>query len=118
MPNRQGFSLIEMLCVLVLASLIAVSVSLNWADVYRGIQDQTQIEKIVDFDFKVRRHAANRHRKCKLKFDLDEQMIRASRWVDGIEKFTLYHLANGSQFAEIRTTREAKLTGQIEIPVS
>lgn len=118
MSHRTGFSLIEVLSVLVLVSLVAVSVTLRWGDMYRDVQHQAQIEKIIDVDFKARRHATGRHRICRLIFDLDKQSIRSSRWVDGVEKFVQHHLKGGTRISKIRSVSRVDSDNQIEITVS
>ena len=118
MSSRDGFSLIEMLCVLVLISMISVSVSLNWVGMYQDVQHKAQIEKIIDVDFKARRHAADRHKNCQLIFDLQQQTIQSSRWVQGKEKFIPSRLATGNQISKVRTTSNQVSEKQLVIPVS
>lgn len=115
--NRRGFSLIELLVVLLLISIVTASVSIRWADVYQRAKLQSVLEKLIDVDFKARRHAANRNRPCQLVFDFDAQTVGSSRWVDGAEKFVMSTLPQGIRFTGIRTIGDSVSSGKESVSI-
>ena len=116
--DRSGFSLIELMVVLLLISIVTASVSIRWADIYQRAKFRPEVEKVIEADFKARRHAANRHRACKLVFDFDAQKVSSSRWVEGRETFVSQSLKQGTRITGIRTIQNSTTTGVETLPVS
>lgn len=100
--TRVGFSLIEVLVVVALVGLAAAAVSIRWSSIYQDAKLQSNVEKVIDIDMKARRHAVSRNLVCRLEYDEDEQTIRSTRWVDGIEKLKTSLIASPTKLVELR----------------
>lgn len=98
---RAGFSLIELLAVLTLISLFVVSISIRWSGPYNEIKFKSDIERLVDFDFKARRHATSRNRECRLIVEFESNIVHASRWQNGKEQLLPLVLGGGTSIAQL-----------------
>ncbi len=116
--KRNGFSLIELMVVLLLISLVMVSVTIQWSGIYRNATFQSEVERIKDADFKARRHATNVNRACRLIFNFDSQTIGSSRWVDGKEKLVQLKLDGQAQLSSIRGIDESASNGKWTLPIT
>ncbi len=114
---RAGFSLIEVLAVLTLMSLVLVAISFRWNEPYQAVRFQSDLERLIDFDFKARRHAISRNRDSWLLYDLDRNAIDASRWVDSAEKRIGIQLGEGIRIKEFVTATGQATSGQAQLKI-
>jgi len=101
--KRHGFSLVELLTVLTLVSLIMLVATVRRNQSYHAARFQSVIERLIDADMKVRRHALANNRPCRLRLDMANNLIQASRWVDGNEKFVGFGLGSDAELKSVQT---------------
>jgi type II secretory pathway pseudopilin PulG len=108
-----------MLAVLSILSLVMVTVSIRWGDVYKRSRLKATVERVIDFDFKARRHAIQQHRNGTLSYNLDNhRTLKASRWVRGVEKRISMDTDSLNRIESIRTARSKASDEIIELPIS
>ncbi len=115
--NRDGFSLVELLAVLTLMSLVMLMVTVRWNEPYQAARFQSDIERVIDADMKVRRHAFANKRPCRIIFDFENNTVQSSRWIDGKETLLGFKLYSTINLRSIQTASgtSSKRKRQIEI---
>lgn len=83
MRLRSAFSLIELLAVLTLISLVAISVSVRWSNTYSLVKFDAAIAELVDFDAASRDAASRQGSVGELVVDLQTQQLQGTRWNRG-----------------------------------
>lgn len=114
--KRHGFSLVELLTVLTLMALILLVATVRRNQSYHAARFQSVIERVIDADMKVRRHALANNRPCRIRFDMTNNQLQASRWVDGREKFVGFGLGTDAKLKSLQTVSNVFDKDSHEIP--
>lgn len=114
---RKGFSLIELLTVLTIISMIGMAVGVRFTEPYKSATFQSDLERLVDFDFKIRQHASGANKLSSIVFDLDQNRIEASRWVDDKEKRIGFKTSSHVDLVNVTTQSENSSNGQFRLGV-
>lgn len=103
MRSKRGFSLVEVIVVISLMSLLVAMVSFRWTKPYQAAKFRSMVERVVDFDFKARRHTLTTNRPGTLVYQLDSKTIESTRWVGQEEKMLTMELDSTTAINGIAT---------------
>lgn len=116
--TRTGFSLIELMVVLTIVSIVVGAVAMKWSAAFEGVNFESTVDRIVNFDYQTRRHAMSAGKPCTIRFDLEENEMVATRWSNGEEYLTRFHTAEPIEFG-LGGTNVSKNSGNpFEVEVS
>ncbi|MEL7499545.1 MAG: type II secretion system protein [Planctomycetota bacterium] len=113
--NRDAFSLIELLVVLTLISLVAVSVSVRWSESYKRVEFQSAVERFLDMEASTRRVSRRVRRNASIMVDLGSESVSATRWNDGVAHQVQYTFPSGVNLNMIRVGQIEASEGQHQI---
>ena len=95
--------------------MVMILATVRRNDSYRIACFQSAVDRLIDIDGKVRRHAFDNNRPCRILFDFDKNVVQASRWVEGKEKFLGFALEQNAQLRSVRRTTGSFTDGVHEI---
>lgn len=78
--KRAAFSLVELLSVLVISTLVAAAVVVNWKGNLSSARMTAALETIIELDRQTRRHTLTHGKRCVMQFHAAKHRISVTRW--------------------------------------
>jgi prepilin-type N-terminal cleavage/methylation domain-containing protein len=117
--TRAGFSLLEVLAVIVVLALLASVVAVSLASRWRQVRMQDLVERMITFDRQGRQMAVRFNQPMVLRFDLYEGTIRRLEAESGREmEVSPLRLGGGWRLREVRIGTHRQEYGTVEVTVS
>ena len=111
-----AFTLLELLLVLIVLSMVAVTVAVAWSGLHRRAVMADAIQRIEFFDQHMRQYARMHRSPCALKFDTKEGRVRKIYDLQG-DKGTHWHtLGRGITLKQIEVSGGGRMRSTVEIP--
>lgn len=115
---RAAFTLIELVAVIVVASLVSAVVMIRWSSVHHPAMVESTLQKLEFVDQHLRRFARSRGRACGIEFDQERNRIRKVYGGEE-EKHAAWESIGGAiRLEEIRVGGERPRGRTAVIPVS
>jgi prepilin-type N-terminal cleavage/methylation domain-containing protein len=115
--DDAGFTLVEMLVVVVVLALLAAVVATRWSGVHHGAVAESMRSKLQFVDQHLRQFARSRHRTCLLTFDLEKSQVGKERSLDGHDAPQWESLGTGVRIDAMRVGVDKPTGRQVEISV-
>lgn len=116
--NRHGFSLIEMLAVLTIVSIVAVSVTFSWGRALGKANYQHSIERVIELADSTRAHASRSGTHGQIRVDMMSNSVDSVRWIGGGASQSTYKLPQGVSITSYQTAEGEATSGEHEIAIS
>ena len=74
--SRRGFTLLELIVVLLLVALVSAMVVVRWSGLHRGPAMESAVSQLEFLDAHMRRYAQMRRQQCSMSIDLSSNLVR------------------------------------------
>lgn len=115
MSNDRGFSLLELLVVLVLVALVSATVVMRWSGVQQRATLKATVEQIEFADAHLRRYAQSHGTSCRLVFDLKNHRLCKQYHNQSQNNPAWESLGRSIKLKEVQSTAQTQQSSQIEL---
>lgn len=118
-PSRgtSGFTLVEVLVVIVVLALLAAVVATRWSGVHHEAVVASAFGKLQFVDQHLRQFARSRQAPCLLAFDLEQGRLGKQHAAEGDHDLQWESLGTGMKIDAVRVGGEKPSSRHVEIPV-
>lgn len=113
--SNRGFSLLELLVILVLIALVSATVTMRWSGVGQKATLESAVRQLEFSDAYLRRYARSHGILCSLAFDLRKNRLRKQFFKESQKNPPWEALGRGVQIGQIQTTGQSAQKSRIEL---
>ena len=113
--SKRGFSLLELLVILVLIALVSATVVMRWSGVQQKATLESAVRQLEFSDASLRRYARSHGTLCSLAFDLKENRLRKQFFKESQKNPPWETLGRGIQIKQIQTTGQSARKNRVEL---
>jgi prepilin-type N-terminal cleavage/methylation domain-containing protein len=114
---KAGFTLVELLVVIVILALLAAVVATRWSGVHHQAVAESMRNQLQFVDQHLRQFARSRNRPCVLAFDVEKSRVGKQLSLDEDDQLQWESLGTGVRVESIRVGVDKPTSRRIEIPV-
>lgn len=114
-PSHSGFTLVEMIVVLLIAALMATATVVSLTGTLRLASGKDLTEQLEELDRSCRRHARQANRACWLEFDLDRQQIRVLDSLEPVSVRRVWQPPGNWRLTQVATLDQTLTQGQLAL---
>ena len=114
-PENSGFSLLELLVVLVIVAFVAAVVVVSWSGVHHEAIVESAVGRLRFLDQHMRSYARTHHTECQLSFEIGTSRIRKLYHTRNNENPAWETLGQGIRIKELQAISEQQRGRRIDI---
>ena len=112
-----GFSLLELLVVLVLVAFVAAVVVVSWSGVHHGAVAEAAVGRLKFLDQHLRAYARTHRTECRLSFELDTARVRKLYHAKDNKNPSWESLGRGVRVEDLQSTSDETRGRRVDIPL-
>lgn len=113
--SNRGFSLLELLVVMVIVALVTASVIVSWSGVAQDAAQESAVSRLQSLDLHMRSFARGHRDECALSFEINSGQLRKHYHIEENKNPAGESLGRGILITDLQSTSGRRQGGRIEV---